>query len=189
MPDVARTLDLPSGQRFEYWKHILTNTFVPLEVSTPGNGDDFRGLLRGCELGSLRFIEVSAEAHTARRTARLVKAAPAGCYKVLVFAGEPSPHPSGAHPGVPKWIVDVRYTQEQTTDLFVEVDPNQKERIILALKEAGNPDVTTVEFHDLNHLFQTCKTGAVSEYAAIEETMAPVALDTIAKWILKRTEK
>jgi AraC-like DNA-binding protein len=43
MPDVARTLDLPSGQRFEYWKHILTNTFVPLEVSTPGNGDDFRG--------------------------------------------------------------------------------------------------------------------------------------------------
>jgi AraC-binding-like domain len=82
MPDVARTLDLPSGQRFEYWKHILTNTFVPLEVSTPGNGDDFRGLLRGCELGSLRFIEVSAEAHTARRTARLVKAAPAGCYKI-----------------------------------------------------------------------------------------------------------
>jgi hypothetical protein len=23
MPDVARTLDLPSGQRFEYWKHVL----------------------------------------------------------------------------------------------------------------------------------------------------------------------
>ena len=32
MPDVARTLDLPSGQRFEYWKHILSHTFVPLEV-------------------------------------------------------------------------------------------------------------------------------------------------------------
>jgi len=24
MPDVARTLDLPSGQRFEYWKHVLS---------------------------------------------------------------------------------------------------------------------------------------------------------------------
>ena len=82
MPDVARTLDLPSGQRFEYWKHVLSNTFVPLEVWSPGGGDDFRGLLRGCELGSLRIIEVSAEAHTARRTARLVKAAPAGCYKI-----------------------------------------------------------------------------------------------------------
>jgi hypothetical protein len=33
MPDVARTLDLPSGQRFEYWKHILSHTFAPLEVS------------------------------------------------------------------------------------------------------------------------------------------------------------
>ena len=32
MPDVARTLDLPSGQRFEYWTHILSHTFVPLEV-------------------------------------------------------------------------------------------------------------------------------------------------------------
>jgi AraC-like DNA-binding protein len=82
MPDVARTLDLPSGQRFEYWKHVLTHTFVPLEVSTPSGDADFRGRLRGCELGSLRFIEVSAEAHTARRTARLVKAAPAGCYKI-----------------------------------------------------------------------------------------------------------
>src|SRR6266567_2468113 len=82
MPDVARTLDLPSGQRFEYWKHILSNTFVPLEVWSPGGEGDFRGRLRGCELGSLRFIEVCAEAHTARRTARLVKAAPAGCYKL-----------------------------------------------------------------------------------------------------------
>jgi hypothetical protein len=82
MPDVARALDLPSGQRFEYWKHVLSHTFVPLEVSTPGGGGDFRGRLRGCDLGSLRFIEVLAEAHTARRTARLVKAAPAGCYKL-----------------------------------------------------------------------------------------------------------
>jgi AraC-like DNA-binding protein len=82
MPDVARTLDLPSGQRFEYWKHALSHAFVPLEVRCPGGEGDFRGRLRGCELGSLRFIEVLADAHTARRTPRLVKAAPAGCYKI-----------------------------------------------------------------------------------------------------------
>jgi len=82
MPDVARTLDLPSGQRFEYWKHVLSHTFVALEVRCPGGDGDFRGRLRGCELGSLRFIEVLADAHTARRTPRLVKAAPAGCYKI-----------------------------------------------------------------------------------------------------------
>jgi hypothetical protein len=40
---------------------------------------------------------------------------------------------------------------------------------------------------NLNHLFQTCKTGSVFEYDAIEETLAPVALETIAAWILKRT--
>jgi AraC-like DNA-binding protein len=82
MPDVARTLDLPRGQRFDYWKHLLSDTFVPLEVSSPRGEADFRGRLRGCELGSLRLIEVQAESHTARRTSRLVKAAPAGCYKI-----------------------------------------------------------------------------------------------------------
>jgi len=84
MTDVARTLDLPPGQRFEYWKHVLSDTFVPLEVSSPGGETDFRGRLRGCELGSLRLIEVHAEPHTARRTARLVKTAPAGCYKIAL---------------------------------------------------------------------------------------------------------
>jgi AraC-like DNA-binding protein len=84
MPDVARTLDLPPGQRFDYWKHALSDTFVPLEVSSPSGDADFRGRLRGCELGSLRLIEVRAEPHTARRTARLVQEAPAGCYKIGV---------------------------------------------------------------------------------------------------------
>jgi AraC-like DNA-binding protein len=82
MPEVARTLDLPSRERFDYWKHVLSDTFVPLEVSLPGDGADFSGRLSGCELGSLRFFEVTAEPHTALRTARLVKSAPAGCYKV-----------------------------------------------------------------------------------------------------------
>ena len=71
-------------------------------------------------------------------------------------------------------------------DLQVDARVHLKE-IVTALKEGGNPDVTAKELPNLNHLFQTCKTGAVSEYGAIEETMAPVALETIAEWILKRT--
>jgi hypothetical protein len=39
----------------------------------------------------------------------------------------------------------------------------------------------------LNHLFQTCQTGAVSEYGKIEETFAPAALALIGDWIVKRT--
>jgi AraC-like DNA-binding protein len=82
MPDVAQTLDMPPRQRFDYWKHLLSDTIVPLEVSQPGSDGDFRGSLRGCDMGRLRLIDVNAEPHTARRTARLVKTAPAGCYKI-----------------------------------------------------------------------------------------------------------
>jgi AraC-like DNA-binding protein len=84
MPDVARTNDLPPGERFEFWKHVVSSTFVPLEVSSPRGDADFLGRLRGTDLGSLRLVEVRAQAHTARRTARLVKLAPAGCYKIGV---------------------------------------------------------------------------------------------------------
>jgi pimeloyl-ACP methyl ester carboxylesterase len=56
-----------------------------------------------------------------------------------------------------------------------------------ALTEAGNKDVTIRELPDLNHLFQTCKTGAGAEYGAIEETLAPVMLETVADWIAQRT--
>jgi hypothetical protein len=38
----------------------------------------------------------------------------------------------------------------------------------------------------LNHLFQPYKTGEVSEYFSISQTMAPEVLDPIADWIAKR---
>lgn len=47
---------------------------------------------------------------------------------------------------------------------------------------AGNPDATALVLPDLNHLFQTARTGAPSEYAEIEETIAPTALATIVDW-------
>lgn len=51
---------------------------------------------------------------------------------------------------------------------------------------AGNPDVTITELPSLNHLFQTARTGGIGEYAQIEETMAPVALETVTGWIRTR---
>ena len=55
-----------------------------------------------------------------------------------------------------------------------------------ALKKAGNAQVTVKELAGLNHLFQTCKTGAPSEYAQIEETIAPSALAVITDWICQQ---
>jgi len=48
-----------------------------------------------------------------------------------------------------------------------------------ALNEGKNPHYKTLEIDGVNHLFQTCKTGAVSEYAEIEETFSPKVLEII----------
>lgn len=56
-----------------------------------------------------------------------------------------------------------------------------------ALAEAGNKDVTVRVLPGLNHLFQTAETGGFAEYATIEETFAPAALEALAEWIRSRT--
>jgi uncharacterized protein len=55
-----------------------------------------------------------------------------------------------------------------------------------ALEEAGNKHFEVEELSGLNHLFQTAKTGAPAEYAQIEETMSPVALEKVSTWIQKQ---
>jgi hypothetical protein len=55
-----------------------------------------------------------------------------------------------------------------------------------ALRKGGNRDVTIKLLPGLNHLFQPCKTGEVTEYESIEQTMAPAVLDLIANWIARR---
>lgn len=52
------------------------------------------------------------------------------------------------------------------------------------LKSGGNENVTVKELPGLNHLFQECTTGSPTEYANIEQTMSPVALNEISTWIL-----
>ena len=54
---------------------------------------------------------------------------------------------------------------------------------ILRAALKGDRQATVMELPGLNHLFQTASTGAVGEYADIEETMAPRALDVVADWI------
>lgn len=70
-------------------------------------------------------------------------------------------------------------------DLQVPAKENL-DAIRLALESGGNKDHTVLALPNLNHLFQTSRTGAISEYAQIEETISPAAMDTISKWILRR---
>lgn len=53
---------------------------------------------------------------------------------------------------------------------------------------AANPDASVVVLPGFNHLFQTAGTGLMSEYAEIEETVAPAVLTTIGDWILERAK-
>ena len=46
----------------------------------------------------------------------------------------------------------------------------------------------TRELAGLNHLFQTCETGSSTEYGQIEETLAPVFLEAVTEWVLRRTD-
>jgi fermentation-respiration switch protein FrsA (DUF1100 family) len=71
--------------------------------------------------------------------------------------------------------------------LDLQVSPAQNlPAIRKALEDGGNKHYEVDELPGLNHLFQTAKSGAPSEYGQIEETISPVALDKMASWILKQ---
>lgn len=67
-------------------------------------------------------------------------------------------------------------------DLQVPAKPNLA-AIEKALTEGGNKNYKTMEIPGLNHLFQMCETGAIAEYAQIEETISPNVLDILLEWL------
>ncbi len=70
----------------------------------------------------------------------------------------------------------------------LQVPPKENLALIeAALKQGGNRKSTVLLMPGLNHLFQHAETGSPAEYGASKETIAPVALQTIADWILKQT--
>lgn len=70
-------------------------------------------------------------------------------------------------------------------DLQVPVKENLK-AIKSALIRGNNDNGTIKELPNLNHLFQECKTGLPNEYAIIEQTFSPIALNKITNWLLKQ---
>lgn len=72
--------------------------------------------------------------------------------------------------------------------LDLQVPPKENlSAIEQALKAGGNTRYTLRELPGHNHLFQRTQTGAISEYAKIEETISPIALESISEWILEQT--
>jgi pimeloyl-ACP methyl ester carboxylesterase len=72
----------------------------------------------------------------------------------------------------------------------VQVPPAQNLPVIRkALETGGNKNFEVDELPGLNHLFQPAKTGGISEYSEIEETMSPAAMEKVANWIMKQVGK
>ncbi|MCC6525958.1 MAG: alpha/beta fold hydrolase [Polyangiaceae bacterium] len=70
-------------------------------------------------------------------------------------------------------------------DTQVPADPNLG-AIAAALAKAGNHDAETEKLPGLNHLFQRAQTGLVDEYATLEETFAPAALERVTSFVRQR---
>lgn len=69
-----------------------------------------------------------------------------------------------------------------TLDIQVESVTNLA-AIKASLQTAGNKNHEELALPGLNHLFQKAKTGSMNEYAEIEETFNPVALEKVSTWI------
>lgn len=68
----------------------------------------------------------------------------------------------------------------------IQVLPEQNlPGIETALKKSKSRNYLVKGLPGLNHLFQTCKTCTIEEYRDLEETIAPVALETIGDWLQK----
>jgi pimeloyl-ACP methyl ester carboxylesterase len=118
--------------------------------------------------------------------------------KVLTAAGMPADAAAAQVRAVNsvwfKWFIayDPRPTLAKLRVPVLAIDGDKDVQVISkqnlpAIREAlkANKDATVVELPGLNHLFQTAKTGAPSEYGQIEETISPAALTLICDWVAK----
>ncbi len=72
----------------------------------------------------------------------------------------------------------------------LQVPPKEDlDAIKAALEKGGNKNFEVKELPGLNHLFQTSETGSPTEYGKIEETISPIALQTMGDWILSIIKK
>lgn len=74
-------------------------------------------------------------------------------------------------------------------ELDLQVPPRQNRPVLEKHLDAAPTTAVTIEVYPgLNHLFQTAKTGTVTEYAGLEETFHPQVLQDITDWIVTQSE-
>ncbi len=134
--------------------------------------EDIRGLLAE----SVQLIGVSGEATVNNQVDMMAKTYTSPWFRYFLKF---NPQPYLAKVKSPVLAIngslDVQVVAEQNLTGIEQV-----------LRQAGHKDFEVKELAQLNHLFQTAETGAVSEYALIEETFAPAALYAVSDWLNQR---
>lgn len=83
MSMLIRTSELPSRDRFEFWRSSVSEMFVPLRTETK-RAEGFSGTMRGFDLGALKVAEVRATSNVVRRTDALIAQSGPEHYKLGV---------------------------------------------------------------------------------------------------------
>lgn len=68
---------------------------------------------------------------------------------------------------------------------FRQIDPKVTERAVSAIEFDGTTLRFSLSKPNVNHMLQPARTGALSEYIQIEETIAPPLVDTLAAWLAR----
>jgi dienelactone hydrolase len=63
---------------------------------------------------------------------------------------------------------------------------SNRQRLVAALAEANNLDLTVTVYPDANHLFMRAVTGQPAEYATLPKAFVPALLDDITMWVARR---
>ncbi|GHE86670.1 AraC family transcriptional regulator [Amycolatopsis deserti] len=77
---ILSTRAVPGGESVDYWRHVISDAFVPLEAAAPE--PSFRGEVRMDRLGSTLVSRVDAGPHRVRRTKAMIGASERGYYKL-----------------------------------------------------------------------------------------------------------
>jgi pimeloyl-ACP methyl ester carboxylesterase len=84
-------------------------------------------------------------------------------------------------------VSTLRKLKTPTLVLYGSLDlqvPSNENLALMRTALKDNKTAAFIELPNLNHMFQTAKTGSPAEYAQIEETMSPSALKSIVDWVV-----
>ncbi|MFE7762276.1 helix-turn-helix domain-containing protein [Streptomyces sp. NPDC057438] len=87
MPSIVTSAEDTSERRLEFWRDVVSQSFVPLEA-LPRETPDFRAELRTARIGPVQVSVITAQPHAIARTRRHIGSAPPDYVKVnLLFHG------------------------------------------------------------------------------------------------------